>query len=70
MTCRKTRLVQQYLDNELTDKKIVKIEQHISACRECQDWLRLDRELNSLHKYVRQYKAPGYFTERVLSNLP
>jgi len=70
MKCSKAHeLISPYIDGELPERDIRRLEDHVKVCLNCRAELEESRELHNLFANVDVFKAPYGFRTRVMANI-
>ncbi|MEN3013560.1 MAG: isoamylase early set domain-containing protein [Endomicrobiia bacterium] len=69
MKCKNVKLLQKYLENQLSEKEVSTLQHHIKNCPFCKNYLKLEEKLEKLGALPHS-EAPEYLISKILSNLP
>lgn len=61
--------IQEYIDCEMSEVDIVRLESHISGCATCQAEVGLEQKVRELLKRSCMEQAPTHLRERVLAQI-
>jgi anti-sigma factor RsiW len=70
MKCSKThKLISPYIDGELPERDMRRLEDHLKACHMCRAEFGKSKELHNLFANAAKFKAPYGFHTRVMANI-